>query len=220
MNTVSFHPHTDPALEREWVILDINAITKNHGFRKLMETSYPILVKEGRHFQIPKAVSGELMKVMSESGSDKNAFDTAAAAMQYVNLLVTNGQFKCFGSGDDSCPEAILKHLMLNRRGKCITVITQDSRLAADIAGLNRLRAVPAEEILVRRLTPSGTLEEFDNCTETSSVPSFTAKTPAPSFQPTQPVSPVNKQRSAAQPSDTQLLDTALEAFLKAMQNR
>lgn len=192
-------------LERECVIFDSSSLVKYYGFTNLMKTYYPILKKTKRSFLIPKSSVRELTESMEANLNNSSYCQSVRTALENIRFLVENNHFKYIGSGEDSCAEVILKYLFLNRKNREITVVTQDGRLADDIAGLNRIRSVPAQAMLVRRLTPEGALDEFRNNAPT------TVQTAPTSFAATK------SSGTGSRISENDLLDAAIEALRKTL---
>lgn len=213
MSEVSFlHSPSDySVLERECVIMDSSSIVKYYGFTHLMERYYPILQKTKRSFLLPKGSVRELTESMQKNYDNKVYCDSVVAAIRNINFLVEEGLFKYVGSADDSSSEVILKYLVLNRKNREITVVTQDGALYEDIVGLNRLRTAPAPAVLVRRLVPNGNLEEFREAEKPTAtlhrqeVPTFAVP---------------NTSTAKTIVSEQKLLDAAIESFRQTLEGK
>ena len=147
-------------LDNPIILIDSSSLIKTHAFSTLMQICCPLM--ENRPFLIPRSCITELANsiVQRAAANDPGYINAVVSTIQGVDELTGKKVLRLIGAAEDTAAEVILEYVMLNRK-KGITVITQDPCIAEDIGRINSFQSISFPPVLVRRLTPHGSLEEF-----------------------------------------------------------
>jgi len=171
-------------LEGSEVMIDATALAKT-GYKNF-SCKFLTYLQTGRaSLLVPKSTLSELSRMLDANPELRDNLKTALNSLQFME---DRGYLRYFGSEEDAPAEAIIRHLVLNRKNKQFTVLTQDRKLAYDILEIvNNFKSVTGNAAAVWRLQHDGNLGGFvfDEIVGTPApaeefVPSYAATAPAP----------------------------------------
>lgn len=134
----------------------------HQGFENCIKGFIPALQSSEVKLTVPNAVIAELKRFEGET-SDRGK--RAKRALENIGALHRIGLVEIKGhQGTPQTPDSYLTEVVLQARSnqEKLLILSQDYQLARDILSLNNIKSQMGPAANVKRLTATGSLEDFD----------------------------------------------------------
>ena len=134
----------------------------HQGFENCIKGLIPTLKSSGIKLTVPNAVMAELKRFESEL-SDRSK--RAKRALENISALHCVGLVEIKGRQETTqTPDSYLTEVVLQARSdqEKLLILSQDYQLALDILSINNIKSQIGPAANVKRLTVTGSLEDFD----------------------------------------------------------